>query len=470
MSESSSTTATQLDDILAAAQSAERTFASAPPSQRSEGLRAVADAMRARSDELVSIADIETALGSDRLHSELRRTTFQLNYFADLIDTGRSTRDIVDPPDENWPPAPRPDLRRRVVPIGVVAMFSASNFPFAFSVAGGDTASALAAGCPVIVKGHSGHVRLSKRVAELAESALLSVGLPAGILSLVLGRETGSRLVEDDRVDAIAFTGSTTGGRALFDLAMRRARPIPFYGELGSINPVFVTARAAEQDGKRIWQQLAHSFTLGAGQFCTKPGLVFAPRSAGAPAAVAAQLDERLSWRMLDGRIASGFAARTKQMSSRHDVDTIRAGRTDGLIATPSVFRADIDDYLVDPAGLGEECFGPATLIVEYDSEHQLVQAACRLVGELTATLQALPDDPIVQQLMPELESRAGRLIWNQWPTGVSVTDAMQHGGPYPSSTSSRDTSVGARAIDRFQRPVAYQGFPQNLLPDELRT
>jgi NADP-dependent aldehyde dehydrogenase len=173
---------------------------------------------------------------------------------------------------------------------------------------------------------------------------------------------------------------------------------------------------------------------------------------------------------MLDGRIASGFAARTKQMSSRHDVDTIRAGRTDGLIATPSVFRADIDDYLVDPAGLGEECFGPATLIVEYDSEHQLVQAACRLVGELTATLQALPDDPIVQQLMPELESRAGRLIWNQWPTGVSVTDAMQHGGPYPSSTSSRDTSVGARAIDRFQRPVAYQGFPQNLLPDELRT
>jgi NADP-dependent aldehyde dehydrogenase len=244
---------------------------------------------------------------------------------------------------------------------------------------------------------------------------------------------------------------------------------VPFYGELGSVNPVFVTERAAAEQGGRIWSELAGSFTLGAGQFCTKPGIVFTPRSAGAPAAVAALIADRLSWRMLDERIASSFARRMSEMTARTDVDAVVAGTTDGVVSSPTLLRTDLDDYLADPAGLGEESFGPTTLLVEYDDESQLLTAARQFVGELTASLQALPDDAIVPGLVQELEPRVGRLIWNQWPTGVAVTAAMQHGGPYPSSTSVRDTSVGTAAIERFLRPVAYQNFPTALLPDELR-
>lgn len=464
-----STPSPALETALSAAQQAEPVLARAPRSTRADGLRAVATALREHRAELVDLAHEETSLVATRLDGEITRTTFQLDLFAQLLDEDPQRGIVIDPADAQWPPAPRPALHRSLLPIGIVAMFSAGNFPFAFSVVGGDTASALAAGCPVIVKAHSGHLLLSRRVGELAISALEQSGMPAGALAVIEGRENGRALVLDDRVDAVAFTGSTGGGRALFDLATGRPRPIPFYGELGSVNPVFVTERAAVEDGERIWRELAASFTLSAGQLCTKPGIVFAPRGAAAPAAVAAHLTTDAAWPLLDDRIARGFAARIEEMTARTDVDPIISGTIEGTVASPTLLRTDLDDYLVDPAGLGEESFGPTTLIVEYDDEQHLLDAARQFVGELTGTLQAMPDDLIAPPLIELLEARVGRVIWNQWPTGVSVTAAMQHGGPYPSSTSGRDTSVGIAAIDRFLRPVAYQNFPDSLLPDGVR-
>lgn len=454
----------EFDEILTTATQAKGVLARGTLLLRSRGLRSISAALRENAVELVAIAEAETSLGRTRLDGELVRTAFQLDYFAALIEAGDIGRDITESAEPGWPPAPRPGLTRRALPIGIVAVFSASNFPFAFSVAGGDTASALAAGCPVVVKAHSGHPRLSRRVAALARSALDSVGLPTGTLSLVEGRETGVRLVQDNRVDAVSFTGSTAGGRALFDLANGRRRPIPFFGELGSVNPVFITERAVAANGETIWADLMGSFTLGAGQFCTKPGLIFAPRSAHAPEKVAALLGTDMSWRMLDERIALGYAERVAALSARDDVDVVVAGSTEGVVSTPSLLRTRIADFIADPEGLSEECFGPATLIVEYEQEEDLSRAAKKFVGELTATIQALPDDRILKALLPALESRVGRLVWNQWPTGVSVATAMQHGGPYPASTSARDTSVGAAAVHRFERPVAYQNFPAELI------
>jgi len=464
-----STATDLLEAALSAAHAAETVLARAPRSQRADALRRVAVALHENRTELVAVADAETGLGPTRLDGEITRTAFQLDVFATMLEERAPEGIVIDHADAEWPPSPRPDLRRRLRPLGVVAMFAAGNFPFAFSVVGGDTASALAAGCPVIVKVHSGHPRLSRRVGALACAAIADAGLPEGTLGLIEGREAGRALVLDDRVEAVAFTGSTSGGRALFDLACGRPRPIPFFGELGSVNPVFVTMRAAREDGERIWKELAGSFTLGAGQFCTKPGIVFAPRTADSASAVASALSADASWRMLDQRIADGFAHRIEEMTRRADVETIVRGTVDGLVATPTLLRTDIKAFLADPAGLSEESFGPTTLLVEYDSEDQLLAAAGQFVGELTATLQAFPDDSIAPALIDALEPVAGRLLWNQWPTGVTVTGAMQHGGPYPASTSGRDTSVGMAALDRFLRPVAYQNFPASLLPVELR-
>lgn len=462
-------TADDLERILSSATVAASVLLQTPLSLRSAGLRAIANALRDNREELVQIADEETSLGPVRLDGEITRTAFQLDLFAQNLEELVRSGTVIDLADGEWPPAPRPDLRRRYIPVGIVAMFSASNFPFAFSVVGGDTASALAAGCPVVVKAHSGHPRLSRRVAELSILALTHAGLPLGTLNLVEGREMGRALVLDPRVEAVAFTGSTGGGRALFDLATSRPRPIPFYGELGSVNPVFVTNKAAAEDGDRIWTELAASFTLGAGQFCTKPGLVFVPREARAPENLASKVNAEQSWNMLDERIATGYATRIQEMTLRDDVEVVIAGTTVGKASTPTVLSTSIEAFLKDPHGLGEESFGPTTLLIEYDDDAQLLEAAEKFEGELTATLQATDGDEVVPGLIRLLETRAGRLLWNQWPTGVAVTGAQQHGGPYPSSTSTRDTSVGLAAIDRFLRPVSYQNFPSKYLPAELQ-
>jgi NADP-dependent aldehyde dehydrogenase len=420
--------------------------------QRAAWLRAVADSLDAAVDELVVIADDETHLGQVRLRGEVARTTGQLRLFAAAIIEGSYLEATIDHADPGATP-PRPDLRRMLRPVGPVAVYAASNFPFAFSVAGGDTASALAVGCPVIVKAHPGHPRLSRRTAELVSAALDAAGAPRGAFALVEGYEQGVALVQHPVIAAAAFTGSVAGGRALFDLASARPDPIPFFGELGSINPVVITEDADAASGAQLAAGLAASFTLGAGQFCTKPGLVFVPRGSAVEAALLQQLPAARQ-QLLNDAIASGFERGRERLLDLPGVETLADG--------PAVVAAA--DSLSDD--MMTEVFGPLTLLVRYASRAELVGMLQRLEGSLTATLHAA-DEP-VDDLLPLLESIAGRLLFSGWPTGVAVAWAQQHGGPWPSTTS-QHTSVGVTAVRRFLRPIAYQDAPERLLPAALR-
>ena len=412
----------------------------------------------------------ETHLPEARLTGELGRTTFQLRLFADVLREGSFLEARIDHADPEWGMGPRPDLRRVQRPLGPVAVWSASNFPFAFSVAGGDTASALAAGCPVIVKAHPGHPRLSERTADVLTAALRDAGAPDGVLGLLTGEETGRRLVADSRVRAGAFTGSLPAGRALFDLAAARPEPIPFYGELGSVNPVFVTPGAARERADDVAKGFLGSVTLGAGQFCTKPGLVFVPADAGLIERIAHDAGALPGAPMLNDRIRSGFAAALANLADQPEITPL-AGTTDvGSEPTLALFTTTYDRHAPARERLEVECFGPAALIVTYDDPAQLVDAAAALDGQLTATVQGTDQEAeLVQPLLERLADRAGRVVWNGWPTGVSVTHAMQHGGPYPATTTPSTTSVGTAAVSRFLRPVSYQSVPDELLPPALQ-
>lgn len=458
----------ELERILASADRAAGELRRAARSVRAGYLRAIADALDAAANALVPIAQRETHLPEGRLRGELQRTTFQLRLFAETVIEGRYLDARVDHADGDWPMgAPRPDLRRTRIPLGAVVVFSASNFPFAFSVAGGDTASAIAAGCPVIVKAHSGHLELSRATAEVVSEALSAADAPQGVFAIVFGTEAGRALVQDRRVKAAGFTGSIPGGRALFDLAQSRHDPIPFYGELGSNNPVFVTAAADQARGGEIAKELIASFTLGAGQFCTKPGTVFVPRGSkmlealrravlpgGAP--------------MLNERIREGYVGSVQGLQ-QSGAAVVNAGADPlGEFPSPTVHLVSAAEVLASPATLLEECFGPSTLVIETDSDADYVELAVAFEGQLTASIHAEEGERL-DALVDALAVKAGRVLWNQWPTGVSVTYAQQHGGPYPASTASGSTSVGTAAIERFLRPVAFQGFPQTHLPDELR-
>ncbi|BBJ45515.1 aldehyde dehydrogenase [Streptomyces antimycoticus] len=363
---------------------------------------------------------------------------------------------------------PRPDLRRVLEPLGPVVVFAASNFPFAFSVAGGDTASALAAGCPVVVKAHSGHPRLSAATAEVVHHALRSAGAPEGLFDVVFGTEAGRAAIVDPRVKAGAFTGSIEAGRALFDLATGRPEPIPFFGELGSVNPVFVTEAAAERRGPEIVSEFVGSFTLGAGQFCTKPGILLVPASA--------KLVDRLpgtvpgnALTLLNDRIRTSYASAVRELRDTAGVRVVVSGDHAATDPSPTVLCTTSAELLGDPEALIREVFGPAALVVEYTQESELLDVARLIDGQLTASIQGEDDDAIAAELIRLLAAKAGRVLWNQWPTGVSVTYAQQHGGPYPATTAPGTTSVGTEAISRFLRPVAYQGVPQHLLPPALR-
>lgn len=463
------TTTGELDHLMDAAVAAGDVFARLSPVQRAAVLDSMASALDAESGDLLPIAHAETHLPIARLESEIKRTSFQLRLMAKSICFGNYLRVVINEPDDSWPPAPRPDLRRVLVPVGPVAVFAASNFPFAFSVLGGDTASALAAGCSVIVKAHSGHPRLSKATFEIARASIVASGLSESTISIIFGTESGRRLILDERLQAAAFTGSTTGGRALFDLANSRPKPIPFYGELGSTNPVFVTRNAVRSRGSEIWDGFVESFTLGAGQFCTKPGIIFVPSDCGAVEAIAERLKAKGHFTLLNDRISTGFADRIAAVSAHPSVKIIVRGDVTDEGVRPSLFTTDIVSFAADVDHLLDETFGPASLVVTYTSDDELVHVASLFTGELTATLQVEKEDVIVPKLIGLLQTRVGRLLWNNWPTGVAVTSAMQHGGPYPSSTSSRDTSVGTSAIDRFLRPIAYQNFPDEFLPPALR-
>ncbi|GAA3325312.1 aldehyde dehydrogenase (NADP(+)) [Paeniglutamicibacter sulfureus] len=432
-------------------------------------LDSVADALDAAAGTLIPIAMAETNLPQARLTGELKRTTFQLRLFGEVLRDGAYLDARIDHADAQWPMgAPRPDLRRVLEPMGPVVVFAASNFPFAFSVAGGDTASAWAAGNPVILKAHSGHPELSIATANTIAEALSATGVPVGVFALVMGTEAGAAALKDPRVKAAGFTGSIPGGRALFDMANARPEPIPFYGELGSNNPVFVTAAAAAERGAAIAGEFVASFTMGAGQFCTKPGTIFVPRGSGIIETLrATELPSAAA--LLNGRIQAGYVEVLGALQGHEKVQILAQG-SDPLADPPSptLLLTSAEDLLEHPESLQTECFGPTALVVEYTDESELVALAESFEGQLTATLVGT-ENCEVADLIEVLSRKAGRVLWNQWPTGVSVTYAQQHGGPYPATTSVGSTSVGTAAISRFLRPVAYQGFPQGLLPEALQ-
>ncbi|MEF3402535.1 aldehyde dehydrogenase family protein [Agromyces sp. CCNWLW203] len=446
---------------------------------RARWLTALAEALDAHRDELVALAAEETRLSPARLTGEVTRTATQLRFFAGVALEGSYVEATLDAPDASLTP-PRPDLRRMLRPLGVVAVFAASNFPFAFSVLGGDTASALAAGCPVVVKAHPGHPRLSRRVVEIARASLTDAGSPSSALALVDGFEAGTALVRHPLVSAVGFTGSTRGGRALFDLASARPAPIPFYGELGSINPVVVTPDAAA-DVAAIAAGLAGSFTRDGGQYCTKPGLVFVPEGSGFEAALVAALADAPSQALLTDGIASAFDSGSAGLSARDDVEVVFAGERATDAAAPVVIATTVEGFVAAHEAFLEECFGPLTLLVRYPAEGSaapgapladalggsLVAALAVLEGSLTGTIHHAPGEDVVE-LTEALARVAGRVVYNGWPTGVAIAWAQHHGGGWPATTASVHTSVGATAIRRWLTPIAYQDAPAAVLPPEL--
>lgn len=448
-------------------------------SVRSRLLRAAAGALEDSAEQVIATADAETALGVPRLTGELARTTFQLRTFADIVDEGAFLDVIIDHADPQAVPIPRPDLRRMKIPLGVVAVYAASNFPLAFSVPGGDTASALAAGCPVVVKAHPDHPATSALCAGLLRDAAVSAGLPADTVVLVHGFQAGVELVRHPLVAAAGFTGSVPGGRALFDAAAARPRPIPFHGELGSLNPVVVTEQAAAERAEEIGTGLAGSFTLGVGQFCTKPGLVLAPAGDAGDrlvAALAGAAGQAAPGVLLDGRMRTNFLAGAAARTALPGVAAPVAPAGEGELAVRPGFVTVAAAELAGPGGhdlLLEECFGPLTVVVRYGSAQELAAVLDRLPGNLTATAhlgaaESAEPGGAAAALLTRLTALAGRVLVNGWPTGVAVTAAQHHGGPYPATTST-STSVGATAVERWLRPVAYQDTPPALLPAELQ-
>ncbi|MCP1428564.1 NADP-dependent aldehyde dehydrogenase [Microbacterium foliorum] len=462
----------RVDQIIDRAGRASEQWKRATIADRARALDAVADALDQHADQLIPLAQRETHLAEARLRGELRRTSFQLRMFAEMLPEGLWLDARIDHADAEWPMgAPRPDLRRQLEPIGTTLVFAASNFPFAFSVAGGDTASALAAGNAVVLKAHPGHPELSDATTGVVVAALAAAGAPEGLFQTIHGTEAGVRALRAPGIKAAAFTGSVRGGRALFDIAASRPEPIPFYGELGSTNPAFVTKRAAERDAAGIARDFVASVTGSAGQLCTKPGVLFVP----AGSAIVAELEAQqlpAATPLLNGGIESGFRDAVASTRAVDGVRTLAAAPDDASDAqAPSavLFAASSETLRADMDTLMSEMFGPAALVVTYDDESELLEFADLLEGQLTATIIGEDDDEIAVDLLPKLSERAGRVLWNQWPTGVSVTWAQQHGGPYPATTAVGTTSVGMAAITRFLRPVAYQNVPEGLLPDALK-
>lgn len=462
------TSPTEVDQIVARAASASERWKRATIVARARALTAIGDALDAHADTLIPIAQRETHLAEARLRGELRRTSFQMRMFAEMLPDGLWLDARIDHADADWPMgAPRPDLRRQLEPIGPALVFAASNFPFAFSVAGGDTASALAAGNAVVLKAHPGHPDLSEATTAVVVGALAAAGAPDGLFQTIYGPEAGVRALQAPAIKAASFTGSVHGGRALFDIANARPEPIPFYGELGSTNPAFVTRRAAERDAAGIARDFVASVMGSAGQLCTKPGVLFVPADSGVLGEIESQ-DLPAATRLLNGNIEGGFSDAIAATRAVAGVRTISAA-AEADTPAPVLFATDVQTFGTDADVLMSEMFGPAALIVTYRDEHELLEIAARLDGQLTATIIGEDDDEIAADLIPVLSEKAGRVLWNQWPTGVSVTWAQQHGGPYPATTAVGTTSVGMAAITRFLRPVAYQNVPEALLPDALK-
>ncbi|MCC7320260.1 MAG: aldehyde dehydrogenase (NADP(+)) [Rubellimicrobium sp.] len=463
-----------VDRAVRAAESAFPAYAATTRAQRAAFLERIADEIESRGPAITRIGCEETGLPEGRLEGERGRTTGQLRLFAQHIRKGDHLDRRTDAALPDRKPAPRPEIRLMQEPVGPVAVFGASNFPLAFSTAGGDTASALAAGCPVVVKGHSAHPGTGEIVAEAIAAAVAACGMPAGVFSLIQGgrRDVGEALVTHPLIRAVGFTGSLAGGRALFDLCAGRPDPIPFFGELGSVNPMFILPAAASARGAAIARGWAGSLTLGAGQYCTNPGIsvVIEGDAAEAYAAAAlAALEPVAAQTMLTDGIAGAYREGRDRVAATTGVQALLTTTCDLRNATPYLYRVSGDDWL-DNHILGEEVFGPLGLIVTVRDEAQMLAMAQSLQGQLTCTLHLDDaDHDLARGLLPVLARKAGRVIANGYPTGVEVCDAMVHGGPYPASTNFGATSVGTMSIRRWLRPVAWQNMPADLLPADLR-
>ena len=440
---------------------------------RAAFLEAIADNIDAIRDALVARASAETGLPQARITGEVGRTTGQLRLFAGVLREGSWNGARIDPAQPDRAPAPRADIRQREVPLGPVAVFGASNFPLAFSVAGGDTASALAAGCPVVVKAHDGHPGTSELVGRAITAAVASSGLPAGTFSLLFGSGPGlgTALVTDPRIKAVGFTGSRSGGTALVAAAAARPEPIPVYAEMSAINPVFLFDGALSSRAADLGRAFVGSLTMGSGQFCTNPGLVIAVDGPGLDAFLAsarAALTDAAATPMLTPAIAESYARGVEALGT--ETDLVARSSADGPEngCRAALFSTTADSFRSSEVQQAE-VFGSSSLIVRCADYREMATVAANLEGQLTVTLQADESDyAAAGELLPVLELKAGRILFNGWPTGVEVGHAMVHGGPFPATSDSRTTSVGARAIERFLRPVAYQDVPKSLLPSAI--
>jgi NADP-dependent aldehyde dehydrogenase len=466
--------AAQIDQACRLAEAAFDTFRATSNEERARFLDTVAEQILALGDDLIVRAMAETALPRPRLEGERGRTVGQLKLFAELLREGSWIDARIDTSLPERQPLPRPDLRSRLIGVGPVAVFGASNFPLAFSVAGGDTASAFAAGCPVVLKAHPAHPGTSELVGRAVAKAVEQCGLPAGVFALVtgVGNAIGQALVAHPAIQAVGFTGSRFGGLALMGVANSRPQPIPVYAEMSSINPVLLMPHALANRAEQIATGFAASLTLGVGQFCTNPGLVLAVRGPGLEQ-FAAKAAEALggvpACAMLTPGIASAFQKGVSQLAGHGEAQAVfKAEQQEGKGA-PALFRTSAAAFLAHH-DMGEEMFGPASLIVECESLDEMRTVLGKLEGQLTATVQMDDaDTEPVRALLPVLERKVGRILANGFPTGVEVSTAMVHGGPFPSTSDGRSTSVGTGAILRFLRPVCYQNLPQALLPEALR-
>ncbi|GGY00791.1 2,5-dioxovalerate dehydrogenase [Litchfieldella qijiaojingensis] len=467
---------TEVDQACALAEDAFATYRETSLEERAVFLETIASEIEDLGDDLIERAMLETGLPRARLEGERGRTCGQLRLFSSVVRAGEWLDVRIDPALPERQPLPRVDLRQRHVALGPVAVFGASNFPLAFSVAGGDTASALAAGCPVVVKGHSAHPGTSELVGRAVQAAVAQCKLPEGVFSLLFGagNEIGQALVADPRIQAVGFTGSRQGGTALMQTAQSRPQPIPVYAEMSSINPVLLLPEALKNRGKAIAEGFVASLTLGAGQFCTNPGLLLGVKGpeldaflAAAGEAVQASTAQTMLTPGIHGAYQDGVGALAGHPRVR---EVARGEAGDGPYqCQAALFAATASDFLADEA-LQAEVFGASALVVECADLAEVQRVAAHLEGQLTATLQLDDGDrDLARQLLPILERKAGRILANGWPTGVEVCHAMVHGGPYPATSDARTTSVGSAAIQRFLRPVCYQNLPAGLLPEALQ-
>jgi NADP-dependent aldehyde dehydrogenase len=466
-------TEAEVDAAVQAADAAFLEYRQLSPARRAEFLDAIADEIDQLGDDFVAIVCQETALPAGRIQGERGRTSGQMRLFAKVLRRGDFLGARIDLALPERKPLPRVDLRQYRIGVGPVAVFGASNFPLAFSTAGGDTASALAAGCPVVFKAHSGHMATADLVGEAIIRAAERTAMPKGVFNMIFGAGVGEPLVKHPAIQAVGFTGSLSGGDALCKMAAERPQPIPVFAEMSSINPVVVLPEALAARGDTIAKELAASVVMGCGQFCTNPGLVIGVRSP-AFSAFLAQLQEQMGAQapqtMLNAGGLRSYSKGVEHLLGHAGITHLAGKPQEGQQAQAQLFKADVSLLLNGDELLQEEVFGPATIVIEAADDAELKRALQSLRGQLTATLIGeISDLTQYQWLVPVLEQKVGRILVNGYPTGVEVCDAMVHGGPYPATSDSRGTSVGTLAIDRFLRPVCYQNYPDALLPEALR-